>query len=296
VADVQRSGAAQRFPRAYGERGLGYLLSVPSELDDYWKVVYEIAADVVTAVRRYELAPAASIPPLNEVQSAFHDRESQSQVVETGAPPGRRLFAQFVYIAARREEVAALRHELSAYGEEGGLDWQPYLPETDAEVGMIAAEVASRERFRYDRMLPGDQLLERISDAVAEHRIVVVIVDAWTVRLLPYHEQVKRLDAFNLANCVVMVPFNPTDAETAAGEAELREAVGATFVQWHLNPNDDVFVPWISSAHDLEKAIAAKLTRAKMKVIAGDEVVRTARSSGLFVRPPQVNPLPAVGS
>jgi FxsC-like protein len=207
-------------------------------------------------------------------------------VQRTGAPPGSHLFAEFVYVAATANEVVPLRQERSAYGDEGGLDWRPYLPEVDREVGMIASEIAGRERFRYELVRLEGDLIERISAAVEANKVVVVIVDPWTIRLQPYQQLMSRLDQRTFANCVIVVPVNFSDQETAQNEGLLRHALEATFVNRHLVQDPDGFVPWIDNPAAFEANLATALAKAKLRVLRRHEVVRRAGEHALFVRPP----------
>ncbi len=282
------------YPECYQSRGLSYLLSVPAAQNDYWEFVHAFANVLVSALRAHELEPADAIPPLADVQSIFHDPATQEQIVDLNAPPGRRLFAQFIYVAAKQTELAELRSERSAYGDEGGLDWQPYYPDLDLEIGMLAAEVATNERFRYEPLPLDAQLITRLQDAAQRNKIVIVVVDAWTVRLDSYQCLMKELDGRSFPNCVVIIPINERDPETTQSRHDLSTVIEATFVNRALSADNDAFAPWIQTPEALRAELAAKLTSAKLRVIKTDAVVRKARGLNLITSLPKIDASPMV--
>jgi FxsC-like protein len=280
------------YPAAYNKNGLAYLLSASSTGDEYRKFLHAFADVVVSAMRKHPLEPAHELAPLREIQSAFHNPATQEQDVVPDSSPGRRLFAQFIYVAARNDEIASLRADVSGYGDEGGLDWQPYFPDTDTEIGMIAAEVASRERFRYEPIPLNEGLVDTIAAAVRRHKIVVVIVDPWTVRLSRYQRLMKELDERSLPTCVVLIPLNERDPEAVSSREKLQAVVEATFVNRMLAPDPDAFVPWIPTFPDLSAQLATKLTRAKLRVLQSHNIARRIQGESLIVSLPQIDASP----
>jgi hypothetical protein len=98
----------------------------------------------------------------------------------------------------------------------------------------------------------------------------------------------RQLDDYNLPSCVVIVPVNRGDAETARCEETLRATLEATFVNRHLAPDPDMFVTWVDSLEALEERLARALGTAKMRIIQRYEVTRRARSGGEPARLPLI--------
>ena len=276
------------YPEVYKDRGLLYLLDVRGEDDNYNKFVHVLADKLVRAARSHRLAPAAVTPSFTNLSSAFHDARTSAQVVDQDAPPGRRLFAQFLYVAARKQELAGHRQQCSGYGVEGGLDWQPYLPVSQDEVGWIANSVALRERYRYEPVQFDEMIVSRIEEAVRERKVVVVIVDVWTLRLDRYRMLMSELDRYNLFSCIVMAPVNIADEETRRDEPELRSLLEETFFNRHMTADPDTLAMWVSSAQELESRLADMLGKAKMRIIRRYEVTRRAGGPGTSSRPPLI--------
>jgi len=286
-----------RYPDVYGERGLQYLLTLPNQDNEYRTFVHELAESIIRAVRARPLPTDLDLPPLSQIQSAMHDPETQGQdvTVERSAP-GTHLFAQFVYIAARSTELDAVRQLRSAYGELGGLDWRPYLPDQDREVGMIAQQIAGRERFRYEVLDVDENLIDRIADANASNKVVVIIVDPWTVRVERYRALMRALDERSFANSVVVIVVNLVDPETAQSSEALRLAIEGTFQNPQVGLVPYEFLPWISSAAEFEDGLARALVNAQQRIVKRREVARRAEEISQFTRPPVLDASPSMSA
>ncbi|MBD3946161.1 FxsC protein [Nocardioides ganghwensis] len=279
------------YPEEYARRGLIHLQSLVNEGDLYRRFLLELTDLIATAVTSVPVAPM-SLPPIAEIQSAWHDQTTGVQIVPENAAPGSHLFAQFVYVAARTEELTGLREERLAYGELGGLDWQPFRPPVEDEIGIIAQAITAREKFRYDRVEIGDDLAERLSAATEENKIVVVVVDPWTVRLESYRRLMRDLDRHNLPTCVVIIPFNDTDAETVRDREVLRSVIEATFVNRNLVPDLETFIVGVASKDDLEAKLSTALASAKSRVLRRYQIGVAADPQRRFPGPPSVSNVP----
>ena len=287
--------AHDKYPAEYLEKGLSELLNVPSLEDAYQRFVFAFAGVLAEVLREPAAAAEVDLPPLAEFESAFHDPATGHRDEDPSSPPGRRLYAHFIYVAARHDELAGMRNDLAAYGDLGGLDWQPYLPKFDTEIGILATAVAARERFFYEMGELDDRLVERVKEATTKHKVVVVLVDPWTVRLGHYQRLMRELDEMAAATCVVMIPINENDPETAEQRASLEAVIEATFINRTAAPDPAAFAPWIRSLSELESELAAKLAGAKMRVLRSDAVVRRARTGKLIMSPPSIGASPPAG-
>ena len=74
-------------------------------------------------------------------------------------------------------------------------------------------------------------------EATAKHKVVVVLVDPWTVRLQRYQRLMRALDEMAATTCVVIIPINETDGETAAQRANLEAVIEATFINRTAAPD-----------------------------------------------------------
>jgi hypothetical protein len=80
-------------------------------------------------------------------------------------------------------------------------------------VAAIAEKLAYDKDLIPDRIDFGADLIARLQDSKNKHRIVVLILDPWTVQLPEYYTRMKESGEQNLWKCVVVVPWNE-DEET----------------------------------------------------------------------------------
>jgi FxsC-like protein len=257
--------------------------------DDLNEFIIRFAQRLIEVVEADPLPRADDVPPIKELQSAFHEAGTQLGVT-TAAPPPIGKFAQFVYVAGRQTEVAAIRNDVTAYGSEGGLDWQPFRPGVEDEVAILAQEVTSREKLRYEAVPVDAELTSRLEQAAKERKVVVVIADAWTLGLDEYGRLMKELDRLALPNCVVLVPWNPSDPETTAKKADLENVVKLAFENRSLLDDPNLFLDGISSCTDLQTEVSKAFARVRTKLIAMEDVRRRAAGGTLIPKPEVTGP------
>ena len=127
-------------------------------------------------------------------------------------------YVQFVFVAGQRTELQLepRRKWLDCYGPEGGLDWKPYMPEISHEVAILAQTVASAENLRYE-VVPLDvglQFSDCLKVAEQSNKLVVIIVDTWTLLVKRYYTLMREYDSQNFLNCILVIPWNTKDDET----------------------------------------------------------------------------------
>src|SRR5262249_27969233 len=135
--------------------------------------------------------------------------------------------AQFVYVVGSRGEVQECRQHVDAYGEKPAQTWKPYYPPASDLAAEVAWRAVAREKLDYEEAPLDGKLLDRILEAKQKNKVVVLLVDAWTLQLTKYRNLMKDYrelmkssmltDASepNLPrNCIVVVPWNEQDPET----------------------------------------------------------------------------------
>jgi len=273
--------AYDSYPPEYLRLGLSELLNVPTLEDAYRRFVFRFVDVLVKALRESPPALKQTLPPFEQIDSAFHDPVTGYREKDPAAPPGRRIAAYFAYVAARRDELEGLRASLEAYGDEGGFDWRPYLPTDDTEIAITAALVASKEGFFYEKVKLSSGLVEEISDLADANQLVVVLVDPWSIlRVGFYGHLMRKLDRLSSTSSVIVVLVNESDYETARSRLDLEDAVREIFANRMEVPDPVAFAPWIGTAGDLEQQLAAKLTGAKLRVLKRRNVRPAGASNG----------------
>jgi hypothetical protein len=202
------------YPEAYRKNGLRYMMIRTDQDNNYRDFLDACVEKLIKATNTPPLAALNNLPEFNKTRSAFHtpcaSPESPFQAPVNVGP----RYAEFIYVAARRSEIEQLpvKPRIERYGEEGELDWKPYLPpdetERAREISSYGLGVAFKEDFRYQHIpLEGD-LVERITEAEQNNRIVVIIVDTWTLCLEKYRELMKAYDHMMFLNSVVLIAWN----------------------------------------------------------------------------------------
>jgi hypothetical protein len=90
----------------------------------------------------------------------------------------------------------------------------------------------------------------------------------------------EELDRYTLPNCVVVVPINRNDVETARSEAELELVLTRAFMRHHVKPDPDTFATGIDTPEELMRRLARALGVAKMRIIKMAEMTRATPIRG----------------
>ena len=301
AGELQLEHAA--FGDEYAQLGLRRMMML-SRHRSARRDIIESIADMIVDVARADALPSLPVAPsLADVQSAFIAAPARAGTAPAGAAAaggaigvapaagGAResssgpRYVQFIFVAGRRDQLAPLRKEVGCYGETSGEEWKPYHPEVACAVADLALEVAGTERL-YTRPLPlAPDLINRLEEAERRDNLVAIIVDTWTLRLAEYHEFMREYDRRSFLNCVVLVPWNPADAETKDSRAVLEDAIRASFPARTAVRDPKTFIDTISSSDDLRRSLATSLAEARARVINAADVRRRAESGQIFVKP-----------
>jgi FxsC-like protein len=280
VRDVQRTD--ESFPVEYEAQGLVSLVSLNENADAYARFVAAFADRLVSVVSHHVLPPSPQPPDILTAPNAFIAGAAAPEPELSGPK-----FAEFCFVAARRAELAStgLRNDLAFYGDEGGQDWRPFRPKVPDEVVIIAQEVATAEKLRFGTLPLDDRLMERIEDAIERNVIIVVVVDSWTVRLKFYRELMSKLDGRDTDNCIVVVPWNDSDPETAAQGDLLVKAIETVFANKARRRDPHNFLDRARSHQQLKAELAKSLVAVQRRILDNHAVLRRAESEHIFVDP-----------
>jgi FxsC-like protein len=283
------------YGRAYAEQGLRTMLRNKKFKQQYDDFISVLADDLIEAAQAHKMPALPDLPPLEQVaetfpapaaatalihaqgaqgpQGAQGAQGAQGQPEVAGANP---RYVKFIFLAGRRQELRPLRASLDPYGESGG-EWRPWLPDPRDEVDLLVQDVIQRERLISDGAIPLDNELEkRLKEAENANKIVVIVVDLWTLRLEDYRKHMRDVvDPKQFVNCVIVVPWNPQDAEAVNERQTLETLLQATFVNRTANDSPDLLTQ-IDSATKMKDRLAATLQVTRSKIIKRAEVLRKA--------------------
>lgn len=257
----------------HNTEGLRYVLQ---KLHDYRSIyvdyVRRLAKSILQAGQAHPLPKLVPSPALADVSSSF----------KIAAPvPGPAVYSpkhvRFVFVAARPNEIADLR-SIDPYIENGGADWKPFFPAETASIGPFVQHIASGSDlgFTSDELSLSANLIQEIEKAWEERKIVIILVDGWTVGWQAQYQQILRqFDQRNFYHCSVLVPWNDRDPENSAKREAIETAVRATFdFRANLMRNPIFFRDSIRSLDELREALRDVLVRIKAEIRNRADVAR----------------------
>lgn len=255
------------FGAEYARQGLKQLIKLRRYEDDYHNLVSALAGRLVDAARLHSLPPLAALDPIEQVPSAFHSSRQNPAADPAPATSGPR-YVQFIYVAENRNRMAALRQELDAYGIEGGKDWIPYLPDVNEPIGFLAQDVATREKLFYEEVRLTDDLVKALEKSEQARKLVVIIVDTWTLRIEEYKKILRQYDDRSFINCVVLVPWNTSDTESQQASSTLENIVRQVFFKRSLEMGAaNSFLYPVSSPDDLRKQLCLAIYKTRERIL-----------------------------
>lgn len=289
VSDIQYT--YDDFPDGYKQEGLRMMMRQPTKYkDDYVKFLAQFAKKLIQVATSHPLPPCQTLSPIKDVKSAFHQSSSPSIGPVSRAENVGPRYVQFIFVAGQRDELQGVRRKTDAYGSEGGLDWKPYLPDFDKEISILAQNVATKENLRYEAVPLDTQIINRLEAAERDNKIVAIIVDTWTLRVQKYHNFMREYDERSFLNCVVLVPWNTKDDETANSLPVLEDVVRVTFLKKAGLKDPSCFLDQIRSPEELKRKLSVVLNRTRMRVIEKAEVIKKAESEQIITKPIIVGP------
>ena len=273
------------FGNIYATEGLRYIMTLSKYHDEYQDFLGKFAKMLLQKVYEHPLSPIEDLKPIKEIESAFHSQISQmltpAQVSQNLGP----RYVQFIFVAGRRDELRALRQNLDFYGEEGGLDWRPYQPDVPEEIGIIAQEIASREKLRYEAIPLDTNLMQKLRLAQQQNKLVVILVDTWTLLLEQYREFVQAYDGYESLNCILMILWNSEDVETMDKQSDLKNNVVYAFPTKSTKKDPRSFMDQIDTIDDLSRELSITLNEARMNIVRLAEVIRQVESKPKIPKP-----------
>lgn len=260
----------------YNSHGLRYVLMQISEhRREYNDFLIELAKDIIETGEKYQLPSLDQLPPLREVESAWSQRLLQQSVPGTPAQVtvSSPKHVRFVFIAADPKHFGSAR-SADPYLQRGGPDWKPFFPD-QSEIGPFVQHVVSDKElgFTSDELVFSSNLVTDIQNAWAERKIVIILVDAWSVNW-GYQQVLQNFDQQNFFNCSVLVPWNDEDSVTKMQGQTILDNLQKTFYFRTSAKNSIFYRDSIRKPEDLRHALHDILTRIKAEIRKHAEISR----------------------
>jgi FxsC-like protein len=136
-------------------------------------------------------------------------------------------------------------------------------------------QAAGAAKLHYEALPVGNDLIAKLKEAQQANKIVVIILDAWTLKIDRYQNLMDTYNQSRFRNCVVVVPWNQ-DEETREHADELEAALHATF----FGHPDEAFRPRIISSELFHQELIAALNRCRGSILKYAEIRRRAQGTG----------------
>jgi FxsC-like protein len=272
------------YPEDYRENGLFYMMVRKSQEENYQNFLDAFAERILQVAERYVLPELNSLPDIRTVRSAW-----ELKATPPGRPPANGQqslaedavqYADFVYVAASRSEIQTqlteAQERIDYYGSRGGLDFKPYYPVPPKTAGLFGQDIATKEGFYHLPVPLSNNLVGQIRDARLNNRIVIIIVDTWTLKIPAYQLLVQQYDDLDPLNSSMLIVWDNKDGTTISNRAALENTIRLTFPVKVGRKEGLVFNSNIGSQSDLEKFLPVALQELKAKIIGVNENFRTA--------------------
>jgi FxsC-like protein len=261
----------------YATEGMDFLMRLEGKKDTRETIIRALARELVTAAQEYPLPPLAVPPRIKQLVSPWRQPEVGALALPraaeaAGAGP---RYVQFVFVAGRSAELGPLKRSATYYGNQAG-EWKPYLPDLPEDIEWLTQQIALDQRLRCrDTLPPTPDLIKQLEVAEKQNRIVVIVVDTWSLQIEGYQTLMAEYDGRRFGNCVVLVPWNPKDPEVTTQRARLEAAVARVFarIKRDQSPN---FLDTVSSFDDFKDTLSKALNRLKLELLAAAPVLQTA--------------------
>lgn len=279
-------GNPQSFENQKGVRSLVKRKNVNQALyDDY----IELLAEKIKNAVSHQLPQLPNLPALSQVPSAFVT-QAQPAVVPAAAQPQKPASStstsstkhvRFIFVAADPAKFIGPR-QADAYGARGSY-WKPYHPTVSDRIGRLLQHFVSSEEMDFDSDIVefGQDLVPVVQQAFDERKIVVLLVDGWTLSWDTNSQNILRQfdkKSVDLYNATVLVPWNDSDLEIQGKRDEILDKVREVFdFRANLWRNPVFYRDGINSLPDLLAAVQTALDSIR---------------SELHKRAPKSNPVP----
>lgn len=242
-------------------------------------------AEIIVS-RGSELGPRSDptrLQGLEHIENAF----APSPAREPGTAPsdgggsaqtlGART-AKFAYVVASRSELVGVKDVLHGYPAEGGWAWEPFHPDDDSTLGLVAQQAALSAKA-YLRELPlTDDFIAQLEEAERTNTVVVVLVDPWTLRTAVFNDHLRTFNGRLFINSVVVIVWNDRDDETARRRAELEDVTRQVFDR-HFLMNSAGIKEFSGSPDELHATILNTITEIRGRLMTRGGVLQTVLPS-----------------
>ena len=286
------------YGEAYSRQGMLQISRASYNTQLYWDAVDAIARRIQAAAQNEPLVEVRDHPEWEHIPALFPSPAlaPPTQLIAAQKPIRPPTYARFVWIVAKRDELAQTRRVqyLECYDPYDRVEeWRPFLPDTSDPARLIATDAAREVQLAYHCAgIPRNrnelqQLIEQAGDAYTP---IVIVSDLWSLRLAQYQDVVRVFDKGKLDNCAVIFPWNLKDYDTNSECAELRQLLNEIFpVQFH-KPETSLLFEGIFDVFSFKAEVSKLLTKYVADINRSMKAARELPETSAFRAPPQLGP------
>jgi FxsC-like protein len=228
AADIQY--IHREFGEAYVQNGLHTLMNLERFRDNYQEFLSRLAQRIL------QVSDTHALPPGDRARIDFEAIPNAFEALVPTGPSGPNgpvatsaredvgpRHVVFVYVVGTRAELQNWRRMVEAYGDDGWVDWRPYFPPIDRRVARYAQGVVVDEDLNYERLDLAPDLVRILRKAEADNKIIILVVDSWTLNGSTYRDLMSDFDGHQFRNCCVVVPWNEDDETRGQADALKRQ-------------------------------------------------------------------------
>lgn len=259
------------------------LVRLRSNRARYRELIDDLARHIVEVSHNDPVRPTAALLPYRVTPNAFRvfgRRHSHPAVIGPGSSPPA---VRFVLAAGRRDEMAPVREDLAYYGAHR-TDWQPYRPQRSDTIAVQAQTVAADHLFHSDVVDNIEDIVEVLERADGDDELVVMLVDAWVVRLAAHRKALRAAARHRYPAVAMVVPVSVTDAETTSAREQLTATLSRLLAARSARSGPMLRVG-PESAEEFEQEVGSILETARNRTFRSADVRRVAPGAPAGSRP-----------
>jgi FxsC-like protein len=209
---------------SYHDNGFKHLLDILRPFDGdtkQFKALNEfmVENEFIEAIEPQRTIPKSESDSPPSISNFLNNEDSDFEI------PRVPRYVLFVYVVGHATEIqTVVRNNVNAYSDnkEEIERWKPFLPPFNQEIAIIVQKISSEKNFIYKDFLAGDDLIKNIKKAKDSNKIVIIIVDPWSLKLPKYSKIMEEYNERHFFNCDVLFVLNVKDQETQVKQSELR--------------------------------------------------------------------------
>ena len=242
------------------------------------------------AAKKYPMDQLDALPSVKEAPSEFHASVTDPSIfplLSTTASSTK--IVQFLFVAGRPSRIskkAQVKQNVAGYSpDRGGRSWRPYFPQVGDDIGYMSQAIATQERFQFDVLPLKKNLVPLVRKAEKDGKIVVIIVDNWTLLLDKYCIILRKYHESDAFDTVALVLLNPNDPEVATSLTALQNSFAAAFPRRASAQGANNIRYPVSSKEELFAELSAVLQKTKLRMLRMSGEFRQPATGQIITKP-----------